>query len=1099
MPTKLSRYCLGIMEAAWLAAVCIVPIFFNIYSSRIFEPDKITILRSLALLTLGAWIVKIIEEGGIKWEQKSQDRSLIKYILEYPLMAPILGLIVIYVFATIFSVTPSISLFGSYQRLQGTYTTFSYLIIFISIITNLRTRAQMNRLISTVILASLPVSMYGLLQHYQIDPIPWGGNVSIRIASNMGNSIFVAAYLIMVFPLTFSRIVESFREIITDDSLNDSHKIKTVNQIIRATIYIFIAGLQLIAIYMSGSRGPLLGFMASMYLAVLLLSIYWRKRWLTFIIVGLAFLGATFLLIFNLQNGPLEKLKSSPAIGRFGKLLDPESNSALVRQYIWEGTVKLVGIHEPIKFPDGSTDPFNFLRPIIGYGPEAMYVAYNQFYQPELGQVEKRNASPDRAHNETWDSIVITGFSGLLVYLSIFSSVIYYGVKWQGLVSTTRKKIFFLTCLFGGGIVGALILSILKGIEFIGVGLPFGMIIGVVIYLTIDALFFPTKNNEDKQNNPYTILLIFLFAAIIGHFVEINFGIAIVATRTLFWTFSGVMLVIGYILPNAKVSDSQASLSEETGNLKISQKEWKRDRSGTRKQRLQKKSNSIPIIGDLPVWIRYSLICAIVIGIIIATLGYDYVTNSVHSKSPVEIIIFSITKLVNQNNAFSLGVIALVITTWIAGVLLFLSEYEKNLEFRTWLKALGLISLTSMVFGTLFWVLHAISLAILASFTPANQNDVILQVNGIGSLLTKYYFYIFIIILLLGILLPDDWPHKTAFKSPVSVIVVPVVLFGVMGLSFISNLRVIHADITFKMAEPFTKSSQWKVATFLYKRALELAPKEDHYYLFLGRSYLEQAKTTDAVNDQDELVLQAEKDLKVAQSINPLNTDHTANLARLFSWWAGKALTESIRTDRAQEASDYYQTAITLSPNNSTLWDEWALLTMQVMGKSDEALKKLQHALELDPQYSFTQGLLGDYYSRLANSTEDSNTKKQALKTAADYYRVAAEVTKASDQTPKSNYLVSLANIYIMMAGLDPMNVDRMQVQQAIEILLSSMDAGINPNDIWKVQEAIAKLYLQLGEKTQAQYYASQALLGAPSSATNRLQDLITQTITSPE
>jgi hypothetical protein len=39
--TKLSRFCDGIMEAAWLAALIVVPLFFDVYSSRIFEPDKI--------------------------------------------------------------------------------------------------------------------------------------------------------------------------------------------------------------------------------------------------------------------------------------------------------------------------------------------------------------------------------------------------------------------------------------------------------------------------------------------------------------------------------------------------------------------------------------------------------------------------------------------------------------------------------------------------------------------------------------------------------------------------------------------------------------------------------------------------------------------------------------------------------------------------------------------------------------------------------------------------------------------------------------------------------------------------------------------------
>jgi tetratricopeptide (TPR) repeat protein len=1098
MPTKLSRYCLGIMEAAWLAAVSIVPIFFNIYSSRIFEPDKITFLRSLALLTLAAWIVKLIEEGGTKWKEQSQEFSIFVFLWKYPMIAPIFGLVGIYIIATIFSVTPSISFFGSYQRLQGTYTTFSYLIIFLAIITNLRTRNQINRLVTTVILVSLPVSLYGLLQRYQIDPIPWGGNVSRRIASNMGNSIFVAAYLIMVFPLTFGRIVESFREIVTDNDQEGGSSIKTTKQIIKAAIYVFIAALELIAIYMSGSRGPLLGLMAAVYFLALLLSIFWRKRWLTFTIVGIALVGAAFLAVFNIRNGPLDDLKSSTAIGRFGLLLDPESNSALVRQYIWEGTVKLVGVHEPLKFPDGSSDPYNFLRPLIGYGPEAMYVAYNQFYQPELGQVEKRNASPDRAHNETWDSIVITGIAGLLVYLSIFSSVFYYGLKWQGLIRTTRNKIFFFVCLFGCGIIGVICLIILKGIEYLGVGLPFGMIIGLVVYLTIYALFLSSQNDEKKQDNPNALLLIFLFAAIVGHFVEINFGIAIVATRTLFWTYTGVLLVIGYILPKVNSSVAQIKLMDGIDEINNTITNKKKDRHNTSKQRRKDIRNLNPIIGDQPEWIRYSLIGAVIVGIIIATLGYDYVTNTGHSKSPVEILIISISKLANQDYAVSLGILVLVVTTWIVGVFLFSNENEETQDYHTWLRALGLMSIGSLVIGFLFWVWHAISLAILANFTLETQNDLISQVNNIGFLLTKFYIYIFFIIFLEAFLLIDEWPYRSNTQISIKRAIAPVLLIAVFVLINFTNLKVIYADITFKMAEPLTKSNQWQVATYLYQRALELAPKEDHYYLFLGRSYLEQAKITEPTTDQDKLILQAEKDLTVAQSINPLNTDHTANLARLYSWWAGKAATGNTRTVRVQKASDYYQTAVTLSPNNSTLWDEWAVLSMQIAGQSQDALLKLQHALELDAQYSFTHGLLGDYYLRLANSTEDIISKEQALQTAAGYYRTAAEVTKKGDQTTKASYLVSLANVYVVMAGLDSQKVDRAQLQQAIDVLLESIDAGISANEMWKVQEAVAKLYLQLGEKSQAQFYANQALSGAPSSATGRIQELITQTLPLP-
>jgi hypothetical protein len=96
MPTKLSRFCLGLIEAAWLAAVSLIPLFFNIYSSRIFEPDKITLLRSLALLSLAAWAIKLIDEGGVRWKSQENDSSLLRYLWNYPLLVPVVGLIVVY-------------------------------------------------------------------------------------------------------------------------------------------------------------------------------------------------------------------------------------------------------------------------------------------------------------------------------------------------------------------------------------------------------------------------------------------------------------------------------------------------------------------------------------------------------------------------------------------------------------------------------------------------------------------------------------------------------------------------------------------------------------------------------------------------------------------------------------------------------------------------------------------------------------------------------------------------------------------------------------------------------------------------------------------
>ena len=62
MDSRLTRWCRGFIEAGWLAAVIAAPLFFNIHSERVFEPDKLTIVRSIALLMSAAWLVQFVDQ-----------------------------------------------------------------------------------------------------------------------------------------------------------------------------------------------------------------------------------------------------------------------------------------------------------------------------------------------------------------------------------------------------------------------------------------------------------------------------------------------------------------------------------------------------------------------------------------------------------------------------------------------------------------------------------------------------------------------------------------------------------------------------------------------------------------------------------------------------------------------------------------------------------------------------------------------------------------------------------------------------------------------------------------------------------------------------
>ena len=1072
MPTKLSRYCEGIMEAAWLAALIVVPVFFNAYSSRIFEPDKLALLRSLALVILAAWVGKILEEGGIRWERLEPGKSKIKTLLRVPLIAPVVALAIVYLIATIFSVVPRTSLLGSYQRMQGTYTTFSYLVIFSALVVNLRKRAQVERIITTIIIASLAVSLYGVLQHYQIDPVPWAGNVVTRIIASMGNSIFVAAYLIMVIPLVVLRIVESFHVILKENSWQ-------VANFSRATVYIFILALQLIALYFSGSRGPWLGWAASMVFIGLALSLIWRLRWLTFTGVAVFLLGVVFLLILNIPNGPLKSLQALPGVGRLGQLLDAESRTGRVRTLIWQGAAELVLPHQPLEYPDGSKDSLNFIRPLIGYGLESMYVAYNPFYPPALTQVENRNASPDRSHNETWDSLVTAGALGLIVYIALFGSVFYYGLKWLGQINSIRQRNLFLGLYLGCGVVSATAFVILKGPALFGVGLSFGIIVGLLIYLILAALLGYSVRVLTEGERLRALALVGLMAAIVAHFVEINFGIAIAVTRTYFWTFAALLVLAGYILPlHGEYGDvtTQEDLTEK--------KRGREAGDGAKKKRHTSRLPTRQPARSMPAWLREALIAGLLLGILLVTLGYDFMTNARGGQTALNVLISSLVTT-TTGSGVSYGLLAMILTTWLVGAMVLVSEGEGMQTSLNWLKMLGVVLGVSIFLSLIFWLWHADGLAALSRARANSVEDVLALVGNYEGLLTKLYISLFVLVVGLAMVLPDNWPELAYSPSLRGAVAAPILLLAVLILAVYTNLRPIQADIAFKMAGQFANSNTWPVAIRIYNQANDLAPSEDYYYLFLGRAYLEESKTLQNATERENLVTQAASDLRKAQALSPLNTDHTANLARLYNLWATYTTDSSLRAQRGQTSSDYFSKAITLGPHNARLWDEWAFLLMNVMQKPDEAYQRLTHALEIDPYYDWTYALLADYTARSVQASPDitESQKKQALQKAADGYTQALKLVNPSDTQSKYNYALSLASVETLLGQFD----------QAIAAYTQALQLFPNNTDGWQIEEKIANLYADQDDMANAILHAQNALNTAPQTQKSRLQSLINQ------
>ena len=560
MQTKLSRICDAIIEAGWLAALVVAPLFFNTFSSRVFEPDKIHLVRSISMLIAAAWLVQLIDRSFAR--NGSSDASPApRAFWRTPLVLPALVLVISYLISTALSLVPRISFFGSYVRMQGTLTFLSYVIIFGAVLTHLRSRRQIDRILHAVIITSLPIAIYGVIQHAGLDPLPWGGDVRDRIAANMGNAIFVAAYLIIAVFLTLDRLFNSVASLMRSEDSG-------ISDALRSGAYLFVLVLQLTAIVFSQSRGPELGLAAGLYvfamLGLLLLArwgaarqrstafLHWvsshvRAAWLG--LIGVAVGALLVLLVMNVPNGPLSGLCKVRYISRSCTLFNVNEGTNAVRALIWEGVVDLMTPGSALQLPDGPRDVWAPIRPLLGFGPESLWVAFNRFYPPDLGHFESRSASPDRSHNETFDALTRGGLFQLAAEVFLFGSLFYFALRWLGLMRGRRDRNLFIAFLAAGGLLGIILpLMFDHSLRLAGIGWPAGLMVGLVLYVTVVLVFGGrvTADLGEGVGNPRSqLLIVALFSAIVAHFVELHVGIAIVATMTHFWTLAGVLVVVG--------------------------------------------------------------------------------------------------------------------------------------------------------------------------------------------------------------------------------------------------------------------------------------------------------------------------------------------------------------------------------------------------------------------------------------------------------------------------------------------------------------------------------------------------------------------------
>ena len=396
------------IEATLIALIISTPLVFYPYLVRIFNPPKELAFNILVIVGLMFWKLKMINKEEVK-------------ITRTPLNLPILAFMAICALSLLWSNSPMVSLLELPLFLAGP-------ILYFIVVNNIHVELQVNRLLTTLLIISSLLGVYGIFQYNGIDFSFWKANIGRQqVFGLFGNVNYFAEYLIVSLPLAISLFLVT---------RNRVHK-----------ILLFVGILAI-----GGS--VILTFTRGSYLAIGLSSIFMFFLYLVsqgksfikehkniFIFILVFIILITFLFALpNPLNKPgtvISKIKSRISISQF-----TEGSSLKRRIATWKFTGLMIKDHTLLGSGIG-TFKYNSLN-----------------YQAKFfDQGENRSLYPygiaDKSHNEYLQLGAELGIFGLGIFLWLMFTYFNYGIKLLKRLKDKYKQGIVIGLM--GGVVAVLV------------------------------------------------------------------------------------------------------------------------------------------------------------------------------------------------------------------------------------------------------------------------------------------------------------------------------------------------------------------------------------------------------------------------------------------------------------------------------------------------------------------------------------------------------------------------------------------------------------------------------------------------------------------
>ncbi|MFV1917141.1 MAG: O-antigen ligase family protein [Patescibacteria group bacterium] len=398
-----------------------VPLVLFPQTSELFEFNKIVLTYVLTLLIVSSWIVKMVIERKIIFRRTLLDIPLLIFLASQLL-------------STITSTDLRTSLLGYYSRFHGgLLSSISYSLLYWAYASNMDKKGTLKAIFISGASAIL-VSIYAVAQHLGIDSEVWVQDVKNRVFSSLGQPNWLAAWLVVLMPLTWafslsSKLPPGRRPSRVGDKTQNSKLLYLFNNF---WTWAGLSSLFFLVLLYTKSRSGLLGLGVAW--VIFWTTVSWQKRKelkkfvKTFLIVNTALL---LILAWegSLWTPSLQELinkSKSNAQSQMSQVAEPVgpalevggSESGDIRRIVWSG----------------ATDIWKNY-PILGTGVETFAFSYYNFRPAEHNLVSEWEYLYNKAHNEYLNYAATTGTVGLIAYL-ILPVVFFY---WSFRIITNVK------------------------------------------------------------------------------------------------------------------------------------------------------------------------------------------------------------------------------------------------------------------------------------------------------------------------------------------------------------------------------------------------------------------------------------------------------------------------------------------------------------------------------------------------------------------------------------------------------------------------------------------------------------------------------------